>query len=420
MKTPPKKSAKPKAKLGRAAGSPGSAGSSSLGARTAGRGAKDEAALVDFETQARADIRLPADAHVVGEPVTVTALRNPGLPSVGLLATCQRGGNRYEIGLADVSFAAESSAAKLVARYRAWLGLPATSAPTAAAEPPHKVTHDDVAVGKPMELIVLACKSNAIRCRVLGTSREVTLRTAVRHGVPGSILTVTPTKEWTLARHRYLAGAISATRFDVAALGLTPIGLYEQGDWDPDEEYWYDKEEPIEEWARPILARGKRPMFEMELVLPGADPEDFDSDPIVEAAERSSAGDDKGAYALLMNLLAKDLRCLDAHAHLGNLEFERNPQQALRHYEMGTSIGGASLGKAFDGVLPWSLLDNRPFLRCLHGVGICAWRLGDRRTAKTVFAKMLWLNPNDNQGARFNLSALEAGKHWEEMQSDEA
>ncbi len=281
MKTPPKKSAKPKAKPGRAAGSPRSAGRSSLGARTAGRGAKDEAALVDFETQGRADIRLPADAHVVGEPVTVTALRNSGLPSVGLLATCQRGGNRYEIGLADISFAAESSAAK------------------------------------------------------------------------------------------------------------------------------------------PILSRGKRPMFEMEEVRPGADPEDFDSDPIVEAAERSSAGDNKGAYDLLMNLLAKDLRCLDAHAHLGNLEFDRNPQQALRHHEMGTTIGGASLGEAFDGVLPWSLLDNRPFLRCLHGVGICAWRLGDMRTAKTVFAKMLWLNPNDNQGARFNLAALAAGHTWEEMQDDQ-
>lgn len=149
------------------------------------------------------------------------------------------------------------------------------------------------------------------------------------------------------------------------ALGLTPIILREQGDWDPDEEYWYDKEEPIEDWAKPILSRGKRPMFEMEQVLPGADPEDFDSDPIVEAAELSSAGDDKGAYDLLMNLLAKDLRCLDAHAHLGNIEFQRNPKQALRHYEMGTTIGDASLGKSFDGVLPWGLLDNRPYLRCL-------------------------------------------------------
>lgn len=186
MKTPPKKSGKPRAKLGRAAGGPRSAGSSSLGARTAGRGAKGEgAALVDFETQGRADISLPADAHVIGEPVTVTSLRNPGLPRVGLLATCQRGERRYEIGLADVSFAAESPAAKLVARYRAWLGLPAASEPTATALPPHKVTHEDLTVGKPVELIVLACKSNAIRCRLLGTSREVTLRTAVRNEVPG-------------------------------------------------------------------------------------------------------------------------------------------------------------------------------------------------------------------------------------------
>jgi hypothetical protein len=32
-------------------------------------------------------------------------------------------------------------------------------------------------------LIALACKSNAIRCRLLGTSREVTLRTTVRDEV---------------------------------------------------------------------------------------------------------------------------------------------------------------------------------------------------------------------------------------------
>lgn len=191
---------------------------------------------------------------------------------------------------------------------------------------------------------------------------------------------------------------------------------------EPNDEYWGEEGEPIEDWAKPIIARGNRPMFELEQVIPGADPEDFDSDPILEAAERRSAGDERGAYDLLMNLLAKDLRCLDAHAHLGNLEFDRNPKQALRHYEMGTTgttIGGVSLGKDFDGVLAWGLIDNRPFLRCLHGVGLCAWRLGDRRGAKAVFTKMLWLNPSDNQGARFNLAAAEAGKTWEEMEGED-
>jgi Uma2 family endonuclease len=37
------------------------------------------------------------------------------------------------------------------------------------------------------------------------------------------------------------------------------------------------------------------------------------------------------AREILMNLLAQDLRCLDAHAHLGNFEFERRPRHALRH-----------------------------------------------------------------------------------------
>lgn len=83
------------------------------------------------------------------------------------------------------------------------------------------------------------------------------------------------------------------------------------------------------------------------------------------------------------------------------------------------AIGAYSLGKDFTGVLPWGLIDNRPFLRCLNGLGLCAWRLGDARAAEALFTKMLWLNPGDNQGARFNLAAIEAGKTWEEMGAED-
>lgn len=161
-------------------------------------------------------------------------------------------------------------------------------------------------------------------------------------------------------------------------------------------------------------------MFELEQVRPGTEPEDFDSDPIVKAAELRADGDLGAAYDLLMNTLAQDLRCLDAHAHLGNLEFDRRPRQALLHYEMGTAIASLALGESFDGVLPWGLIDNRPFLRCLFGTGLCAWRLGDVRTAKAVFTRLLWLNPSDNQGVRFNLAAIKARKTWQEMEGDEA
>jgi Tfp pilus assembly protein PilF len=142
-------------------------------------------------------------------------------------------------------------------------------------------------------------------------------------------------------------------------------------------------------------------------------------DPIIDASERGQAGDPAGAREILMKALAADLRCPDAHAHLGNLELKHGPKQAARHYEMGVSIGVLSLGTSFDGVLPWGHIDNRPFLRCLHGTGLCAWRQGDHRSAAAVFEKMLWLKPGDHQGARFDLADASAGNAWTETEDSE-
>ncbi len=77
-------------------------------------------------------------------------------------------------------------------------------------------------------------------------------------------------------------------------------------------------------------------------------------------------------------------------------------------------IGELSLGERFEGVLPWGRVDNRPFLRCMHGYGLCLWRLGRFDEAERVFGKMLWLNPSDNQGVRFLLEDIRTGKTWEE------
>ena len=102
-----------------------------------------------------------------------------------------------------------------------------------------------------------------------------------------------------------------------------------------------------------------------------------------------------------MELCQADLRCLDAHSHLGNFVFDHSPQVAIRHYEVGLRIGESSLGDDFTGVLPWGLIDNRPYLRCMHGYGLCLWRLGRFDKAERVFHRMIWLNPLDNQGVRF-------------------
>jgi tetratricopeptide (TPR) repeat protein len=113
-----------------------------------------------------------------------------------------------------------------------------------------------------------------------------------------------------------------------------------------------------------------------------------------------------------MKLCDADLRCLDAHAHLGNLEFDHSPKKAIRHYEAGLRIGELSLPRGFDGVLTWGLINNRPFLRCMSGFGLSLWRLGRFQEADRVFERMLWLNPSDNQGARFLIRDVRAGRPW--------
>ena len=88
---------------------------------------------------------------------------------------------------------------------------------------------------------------------------------------------------------------------------------------------------------------------------------------------------------------------------------------AKRHYQVGVGIGELTLGKDFPDLLPWGVMDNRPFLRCYHGLGLALWRLRDFQGAREIFEHMLWLNPMDNQGARFLLDAMDRGKTWYEL-----
>jgi Tetratricopeptide repeat len=203
-------------------------------------------------------------------------------------------------------------------------------------------------------------------------------------------------------------------RYDANAwlVRLVALELRQQGVWDPAEEYWGEAGEPVEAWAKPIIKRGARPMYEMEQILPGADPEDFDSDPILEADELRDRGQISRAKKLLEKLLIKDVRCLDAHAHLGNIAFDRDVRSALDHYQRGVSIGELSLGEKFEGVLPWGMINNRPFLRCLSGLGLCLWRLERYEEAEAVFERLLWMSPSDNLGIRFLLPRVLERTPW--------
>lgn len=373
--------------------------------------------------QAFADrVELPTSASVLDEPVTVVEIAYDGNARRGLTARCRTShGREHVIALADVRFPEGGEAARLVARHRAWLGLDtAPGAPiltTHASATPGGVD-GDIDLSRPVELVVLSVKDVAARCRLLSADRTITLRSSgLWNVVPGEIVTVRPRKAWCYAGHPYLSGDIEDMRFAVAALGLVPLRLESCGTWDPADEYWGEEGDTIDDWAQTIIARGPRPEFEMEQVLPGADPNDPDIDPIIESNDLKDAGDHAGARRILMALIETDLRCLDAHAHLGNLVFDHSPAEAIRHYEVGVQIGQLSLGEDFNGVLSWGLVDNRPFLRCMKGYGLCLWRLGRRDKAARVFDRTLWMNPGDNQGIRFLLPAVLDGRPWEESDS---
>ncbi|MBU2228241.1 MAG: cytoplasmic protein, partial [Proteobacteria bacterium] len=376
----------------------------------------DDEQLWAFRQVIEDDVTLPADGFVIGEPVLVVEIDYGGNTRRGLTAKCRReDGSVYVVAASDVTFPERSVGARYVAAYRRWLCLdpyPGEAQAPVRRKRKHKATDDDLDLSRPVELIALAVKESVVRCRLMGSDRVLTLRASGLWDVaPGEIVTVAPRKQWRYANNPYLSGEIVSSRLDVSALGLVPLKLQAMGTWNPEKEYWGEEDEPIEEWAKPIIARGERPAFEMEQVLPGADPDEL-SGPIIDAVDLKDAGNRHEAVRLLMELCESDLRCLDAHAHLGHFVFDSHPQKAIRHYEVGLHIGELSLPAGFDGALPWGHVDNRPFLRCLHGYGLCLWRLKRFAEAALVFERMLWLNPSDNQGIRFLIDDVRAGNSW--------
>ena len=278
----------------------------------------------------------------------------------------------------------------------------------------------------PVELVAIAVKSRGIPCRDLASGQPITFRQA-SFEVEGEILTVVPSNQWKHGKTNYLAGEIVDSRIDVKRLGLTPLALKYLGEWDPKKDYYVDPEEPLDSMQQEIIDAGPRPEYEMEQVIPNSDPNnyDFDNDPILIAAEAFQCGDYDRGRKEIEKLTAVDLRCLDAHAHLGNWLFPETAwngclglDQSKRHYEVGMKIGELSLPDNFNGLLPWGFIDNRPFLRCMHGYGLCLWRQDKVDEAAAVFKRMIWLNPSDNQGVRFCLAAIADNVSWDDFEHD--
>ena len=273
--------------------------------------------------------------------------------------------------------------------------------------------------------IVLKCNEASLRIQVPGESDSFTFRCSsydAHRIAPGQFIELTVGKRWTWRGDTYISGAVERVWTDVAALALTPLPLKVKWDFDPQEVF--DNVEAsdafADTWAG--FSSGPKTAYDFDPIAWGAgvgvDPDDHDACLVADASEILHH-DPTRARELLMEALLADLRCVDAHVHLGNIVFGHNPERALTHYEIAVAIGELSLGPDFDGVLIWGRIYNRPFLRALHGYGLCKWRLGEPDRARKVFERMMRLNLNDNQGVRFLLVDLYRGLSWEQSQSGE-
>lgn len=130
------------------------------------------------------------------------------------------------------------------------------------------------------------------------------------------------------------------------------------------------------------------------------------------------------AEAYYKTALRLDPGHADAWVHIGNRRFdEGHLDEALACYERGIAAGQArAVGEPEAYQEPfWLDVDSRPFMRALHGCGLCLWRLRRPDEARRVFERMLKLNPNDNQGVRFLIADLDEGLSWEQSaQKDES
>ncbi|MDF1500066.1 MAG: hypothetical protein P1P76_06335 [Anaerolineales bacterium] len=123
-----------------------------------------------------------------------------------------------------------------------------------------------------------------------------------------------------------------------------------------------------------------------------------------DAIESWEVGDVTFAEQRYRQLLTDYPEFIDAYHHLAILLEETGDEdEAYKLWQHAVRIGEEHLPdpvRAGKGRLPWLMIDNRPFLRACHGLGLELRERGEIDEALAIFMRLLDWNPNDNQGIR--------------------
>ena len=126
------------------------------------------------------------------------------------------------------------------------------------------------------------------------------------------------------------------------------------------------------------------------------------------AFEAMEATSEAQARKLSKRALRLDPDCVDAIVTLTDLDANAT-QDAIAGFKRAVEAGERSLGAAFIAEHKgqfWLLLETRPLMRALEVLAETSKSVGLYLDAIAVYERMLELNPNDNQSARYPLLAL--------------
>jgi len=131
---------------------------------------------------------------------------------------------------------------------------------------------------------------------------------------------------------------------------------------------------------------------------------------LYEAMDLWHDGEIKEAETLLKDIISKNSYHIDAYHHLSML-YESNQLnfEAYLCCREAVRIGLSIIPKNFSwstSKIEWSYMDNRPFLRAYHNLGLWLEKRNELKEAITIFSNILSLSPNDNLGVRYILPKL--------------
>ena len=116
----------------------------------------------------------------------------------------------------------------------------------------------------------------------------------------------------------------------------------------------------------------------------------------------------RARIALAHKALAISPLCADAYVLLAEQE-AKSVEEALEYYRKGVEAGVQVLGaagfKEYAGHF-WGFLETRPYMRARAGLAAALNALGEVGAAISNYQDMLTLNPNDNQGIRYDLASV--------------